>query len=404
MCTAAPVARTTPTRPPVERARILVAFTAVALIGVMAGAIGVLLPEQMAEFGVDKATIGLTFFMFSTGYVITATANGVLLHRLGIRRHLAVGTAATLLAAAGLILPAGFVALLALQVVLGLGMGLLDAGFNSYLSTLSRPAALLNYFHAFFGVGALLGPIAAAVLVEHGFSWRAFFAAYAVAMALQLVALACFPRAGSGPVADEAGRPRLGLALRLRVVLILAAFLGVYVGVEASVGNWAFSYLTKERGQEVLAAGWTVSGYWFGLTLGRFTLNALAERISVGLVALSTLCIGGVGVAAVAVWVLPSTAAATVGLAAMGFFLGPLFPTTIAIVPRLVPADLVATSIGLLVATSIAGGAALPWVVGLSAEQVGLWSLLPWSTACAVTLGLIWWRIGLRLRHDPTDR
>src|SRR4029453_1394517 len=91
-----------PVRAPVERARIGIAFGAIALMGVAAGAAGVLLPEQMAEYGVDKATIGLTFLAFSVGYIATATANGVLLHRLGVRRHLALGTLVALAAAIAL--------------------------------------------------------------------------------------------------------------------------------------------------------------------------------------------------------------------------------------------------------------------------------------------------------------
>ena len=386
--------RSRPVRPLVERARIGIAFGALALMGVVAGATGVLLPEQMAEYGVDKATIGWTFLAFSVGYIATATANGVLLHRLGVRRHLLVGTLVTLVAAVALTVPAGIALLLAGQVVLGLGMGVLDAGLNSYLSTLERSTALLNYHHAFFGIGALIGPLGAAALIDGGLSWHVFFAIFGVAMVLQIGALVAYPRT---PGTREATGPRLGAALALRIVLILAAFLGVYVGVEASVGNWAFSYLTEDRGKAVLAAGWAVSGYWGGLTLGRLTLNAAAERVGLSLARLTAICIGGVGIASLAVWLLPSAVAVTVSLVVLGFFLGPLFPTTIAVVPRLVPADLVHTAIGMLVATSIAGGATLPLLVGVSAEQVGLWSLLPWAAAGAAGMSVLWWRIARRL-------
>jgi fucose permease len=378
-----------------ERLRIAVAFLAVGMLGVAAGGTGVLLPEQMAEFGVDKATIGLMFFAFSGGYVVVASANGLLLHRFGIRRHLLLGTAATLVATAVLVLPSGFLALLVLQLLLGLGMGMLDAGFNSYLSTLPRGPALLNYFHAFFGVGALIGPLLAAAIVAAGWSWRVFFAVYAVVMVGQLLGLTGYPAAARS--AGELRGHRVTGALRRPIVLMLAAFLAFYVGVEASVGNWSFSYLTEARGQAVVAAGWSVSGYWFGLTVGRFTLNATAERLGLSLATLSGVCIGGVGACALAVWLLPTVGASVVALAVMGFFLGPLFPTTIAAVPRLVPADLVATAVGVLVATSIVGGGGVPWLVGLSAQRIGLWTLLPAAALCALGMGLLWWRISRRL-------
>ena len=51
-------------------------------------------------------------------------------------------------------------------------------------------------------------------------------------------------------------------------------FLCLYVGIEVTVGNWGFSLLTQQRGAGTLLAGLVVSGYWLGLTLGRFLINA----------------------------------------------------------------------------------------------------------------------------------
>ena len=46
-------------------------------------------------------------------------------------------------------------------------------------------------------------------------------------------------------------------------------FLFAYVGIEVSLGSWAFTFLTEERHEAELISGWTVSGYWLGLTVGR---------------------------------------------------------------------------------------------------------------------------------------
>src|SRR2546429_7908866 len=52
-------------RPPV-----LVSYAAFVLIGITAGVSGVLLPAQMGDYGVDRATIGITFFTTSAGFVL----------------------------------------------------------------------------------------------------------------------------------------------------------------------------------------------------------------------------------------------------------------------------------------------------------------------------------------------
>jgi len=42
--------------------------------------------------------------------------------------------------------------------LLGLGIGLIDAGINTYIANKQRNANLIGSLHAFYGVGALLGP------------------------------------------------------------------------------------------------------------------------------------------------------------------------------------------------------------------------------------------------------
>jgi fucose permease len=380
----------------VERSRIAATFYAIVFIGISAGASGVLLPAQMTDYQVDKSTIAVIFVTFPIGYIACAAANGPLIGWLGIRLHLIIGSAIILGSVILIAVRPSFVLLVVLEAVLGFGIGALDAGLNTYLSTLAGSASLLNYFHAFFGVGALVGPVVVATMLARGFAWNTFYVLLAILLVPLIVWFGLYPKMVRETVV-VAG-PRLTVALRSQIVWITAVFLCVYVGLESSVGNWGFSFLTEDRGQGLLAAGWIVSAYWLGLTVGRFILGALAERAGVGIVALSVACIGGVIVSTLLVWVIPTAGVATVGLVALGFFLGPLFPTIIAVMPRLVPADLVATAIGVLVAMSVVGGAAFTWLVGASAQRVGLWVLLPIMLALGGALAGLWWSIARRLR------
>jgi fucose permease len=76
-----------------------------------------------------------------------------------------------------------------------------------------------------------------------------------------------------------------------------------------------------------------------------------------------------------------------------------MFPTTIAVTPRLLPARLVATAIGLLVGASVIGGAVFPWLAGALAQGLGLRSLLPYLLVLAVLQTAGWWSIARRLRR-----
>jgi fucose permease len=387
-------------RPPV-----LVSYVAFVLVGISAGVSGVLLPSQMATYGVDRTTIGITFFTTSAGFVLGGLSTGALIHRLGVRVALAAGGAAFVLAGLYLATRPAFVAFVLAQLVTGYGVGVLESVLNVYLAGLPGATTQLNRLHAFWGVGALIGPVLAAWIL--GFtSWTVVWLVLALA-GVPLVAafLVAFPRMAPAARAPEAsgtsGEPAsaglLGAALKDPGVQLGAAMLAVYVGLELGVGNWGFSYLVQARGLSASVAGYTVSGYWLGLTLGRFLISPIAARAGATTARMMYACLVGVTAAAALAWVSPA-AVACVALGLLGFFLGPVFPTTMAIMPELTRPGLVPTAIGVLNAASVVGGSVLPWLVGTLAQGAGMRVLLPFAVVLALAQFVVWWPIARRLR------
>jgi len=181
--------------------------------------------------------------------------------------------------------------------------------------------------------------------------------------------------------------------LRQRAVLLAALVLAVYVGLEAGVGSWAYAYLIDARSASDFVAGSTVSAYWGGLTLGRFVLSPIATRLGLTKIGLSYACLFGVLVATVLTWIAPSAIAAAAGFVLLGFFLGPVFPTTMAVMPDVTSARLAPTAMGVLNAGSVVGGAALPWLAGAIGQGVGPWTLLPVTLVLGLAQLLVWWRM-----------
>jgi fucose permease len=170
------------------------------------------------------------------------------------------------------------------------------------------------------------------------------------------------------------------------------------VGAEVSVGNWGFTFLTQERDQGALLAGSVVSVYWLGLTLGRFFINAVASRAGLGVAGMMYACLAGMGGAVLVAWWGPGAGLAILGFGLLGFFLGPVFPTTVAVMPRLTPARLVPSAIGFLVGMSVVGGAVFPYVAGALAQGVGIGSLMPYLLVLVVLQTGGWWLIHRRMR------
>jgi fucose permease len=173
-------------------------------------------------------------------------------------------------------------------------------------------------------------------------------------------------------------------------VLLASLFLAVYVGLELGVGNWAYSFLVEQHGESGLVAGYTVSGYWLGLTLGRFLISPAATRLRMTTADMTSMCLIGVTATAALIWLAPVAAVATVGFVTLGFFLGPLFPTAMAIVPDLTESRYVPTAIGLMNGVSVFGGSALPWLAGATAQGIGVWTLMPFALTLALLQFAVW--------------
>jgi fucose permease len=413
------------------RAGVLVSYAAFVFVGVYAGTGGVLLLSQMNSYGVDRATIGLTFFTGSAGYVFAGLSNGALMQRLGIRMALAVGGGVFVLAGLYMATRPPFAAFVAVQLAIGYATGVVETVLNTYLASLPSATALLNRLHAFFGVGALVGPVLAAWIV--GFApWTLVWLVLAMTcIPLTAGFLIAYPGpaptwpatadpdpraqapapgtqpADTGtPAAEEPGSPArrlLAAALRDPGVLCGTAMLAVYVGLEIGVGNWGFSYLVQARGLTGTLAGYGVSGYWLGLTVGRFLINPVAARAGLTTVRMMYVCLVGIIAAATLAWLAPTAATSSAALVLLGFFLGPVFPTTMAITPRLTTPRLVPTAIGVLNAGGLAGGAALPWLAGVIAQGTGIWTLLPFSIALAVIQLAVWRPVAARSRMGAPE-
>ena len=399
-------------RPPV-----LMSYAAFVLVGISVGISGVLLPSQMASYGVDRATIGITFFTGSVGFVLARVSTGALIHRAGIRIALTAGGGAFVLAGLYLATRPPFAAFMLAQLVAGYGTGVLESALNVYIAGLPSATTLLNRLHAFFGVGALAGPPLAAWILGFA-SWTVVWLVVSV-VCIPLVAgfLLAYPgpqESAPGtpgtpvvhavpegptrtPAPAAAPRGMLHTALRDRGVQLGAAMLFVYVGIELGVGNWGFSYLVQTRTLPDSVAGYTVSGFWLGLTLGRFLISPIAARVGATTAAMIYACLAGISAAILLAWLSPAAVVACVAFGLLGFFLGPVFPTTMAIVPRLTQPRLVPTAIGVMNAGSVIGGSALPWLAGTLAQNTGMWVLLPFVLALSAVQFAVWRPIAARL-------
>jgi fucose permease len=378
----------------VPRLHLVLAFIAFILIGCNDGTLGVLIPAMRSFYHIDAGTISWLFLASALGYLTASFNNGLLMAKLGQRRFLLLSLGIFCLGVLLYSLTPPLVFFLCTGTIVGFGVGMIDAGLNTYIASLPNNGKLLNYLHAFYGMGALLGPLVASGLLAQGLGWHATYIVW-LALALLILAGMWFafrrheqPDQQSTQEKEQQGSNLLFAALRLRGVWLAAFFLLFYVGTEVGLGNWGYSFLTIARSGPSLFSAWIISGYWCGLTLGRLTLANLIPRL--GVRRLITLCLGGVMLGVLLAWTLPGVWGAACGFCIIGFCLGPLFPTAIALMPQLVAPRLLPSAIGFLACLGSGGGALFPWLAGNLIQHLGYWFLLPFALVLTVSMLGIW--------------
>ena len=228
----------------------------------------------------------------------------------------------------------------------------------------------MHLLHASFGIGATLGPLVVAALLESDVSWRF---AYGLLVLIEGSLLLALFSLRSTPVPEiqedtlagrkpTAARPGLALAATL-------LYFSLYVGVEVSVGLWSFSILTESRGYGNGEAGLALSGYWGGLTIGRLLLGAINRRLSPETLLRGTaiLSIGAAG------WFWQNLAGSALALVILGFAFAGVFPSLVLLTPGWLGRDRVVRAVGYQLAASSAGAIVASFVIGrIAAGENGL--------------------------------
>ncbi len=378
------------------RASIWLSFYGFLLVGLGGGAGGVLLPSLSAFYHVGDAVLGTLFLVSALSYSVSSVSCGPLAERLSLRWLLVLGVGVLLLGFLGFILEVPFALLYAARLCYGVGIGMIETGFNIYLSSLPKRTTLLNNLHAFYGVGALLGPLLATGMLALLFGWNMI---YVVLVTLNLLLLGgvlwLMRQPARVPDTSEKKAPDkeqklLSATLALPILWMVSLFLLIYSGVEVCAGSWGYNYLLGARSLSPFAAGWIISGFGIGLTLGRFVIQPFSERLGIGLATLMFALIGSALVSLLLIWLLPFSFLAGLGFCLLGLSLAPIYPVTVALVPRLVPKRLEASAIGVLVGVSISGLAFLPWLAGVLAQFQGIWTLPPYLFLLALIMLAFW--------------
>jgi len=363
------------------------AYLTVALPG---STLGLLWPSMRLSFHEPIGALGILLAFGVTASVVSSAATGRLLSRVSVGPLLAIGTVLTALALVVEALAPSLWVITGGFVLFGLGFGSTDSVLNAHAAR-HFGARQINWMHASYGLGAVIGPLLVTALLSNGIGWRWTYGTMAVVIAALGWVFTLARRRWETPprhlapppsgLDEGLSEPSAGTRRReprTAVVLSSLTFAAVETGIESGAGIWGYVFLTTGRGLSHEVAGVAVSAYWAMMFVGRAVLGPVAERVG------SARVLGGavVGVPlGAALMTLPGPGfVAVIGMMTIGLAAAPVFPLlTLTTAQRVGAGDFTRTTrtVSLQVAASAVGSAALPAGIGLAVGALNAKVLAP---------------------------
>ncbi|KAG5648169.1 hypothetical protein DXG03_006124 [Asterophora parasitica] len=279
------------------------------------------------------------------------------------------------------------------------------------------------------GLGGVLSPIVAQTVVSSGIPWPRFYFGSLVLSVINAagLSLAFKPTARENAAewretsiemskrmsppsspSDDIGKqlhetapaaaPRsntLRIALSLFYLWALSIFAMLYCGSETVTQGFMVTYLLGTRRADPKSAGYVTSGFWGGITIGRFVWGYFMPCLSFTLRKFTILaCLGPFLSISDAAGLLTINA---VSASVVGVLYGPLFPGILRLATDILPSEVHMISMGIISAFSSAGVALFPFITGVISSIKGIHTMPYLTVPLGVVLATLWSMFPTRL-------
>lgn len=329
-----------------------------------------LLTEIAKTYSLSMAQTGVIFTANFIGFVLFILIGGILADRLGKRLIMAISLAGFALSMLLLPLASNFYTALIMIISIGGFGGSIQSTVSALIADVNtdNPSFYLNSAQVFFGLGAIIGPMGAGILLTAGFSWQV---CYFILGGLALVVTAGFVMIKLPPVSKSekitwTSFTKLAVDPKLLIVC-LCMFL--YTGSEVGGWGWMSAFLKQNLKFTATKSSIAIALFWGGMTIGRFICGRLSLRynirnIIIGLAFSST-------VVTVLSGFVVSEFVVLANIVAMGFAYSSLWPM-IASYGGNYHQEYSGTVYALLVSSGGVGAMIIPFIMGVLAQNINI--------------------------------
>ncbi len=357
----------------------------------------VLIPRLKAVFDLSYTEAMMIQFCFFFAYFVVSLPAGSLIKRIGYKSGVVVGLIIAGIGCACFYPAAAYESynyFLAALFVLAAGITILQVAANPYVTALGNPvtaSSRLTLTQAFNSLGTTVGPWLGGILiltsatsaVESSVTDASSVQMPYLVLAATLIAMsAIFAMLKLPEIEDEEPTSNTeveGSAWQYSHLVLGAIGIFVYVGAEVSIGSFLINFMGEESiaGLEEMEAAKYVSFYWAGAMVGRFIGAAAMQKIAAG----KALAFNAIAASIlVAVTVFSSGSLAMWSILLVGLFNSIMFPTIFSLGVAGLGAH---TSQGSgILCLAIVGGALLPLLQGLLADNYGIQNSFALAIIC----------------------
>jgi fucose permease len=305
----------------------LIVVCAVAF-GMVLALLGSVKPALAKRLGVEEGRVGGLLAALNLALIPMLVVSGILVDQLGVRPLIIAGSLVTGLGVVMLAVSRTYRACLYALLLTAAGGACLNTGAVKLMPAAffeASPAASLNLGMVFFGLGALVAPALADLLLRR----------VGLRHTLGIVAALCLVPALSatltaGSAFPKNGAAELGSVLQNPILWLTGLVFLLYTPLEGALGTWTPTYLC-ELGYRERGATWLLSGFWLTFMAGRLAMSILQKSVLPEAWELWTILILALA-AAVILGNLAGTHSrsnAAWGVLMLGALLGPIFPTLV---------------------------------------------------------------------------
>ncbi|KAI6708720.1 hypothetical protein JHW43_008763 [Diplocarpon mali] len=351
--------------------RVFATFWSFFVVGMNDGSYGALIPHLELYYDLNYTVVSLIFLSPFAGYSLASVVNNLIHVRFGQRGVAVMGPLCHLASYTVVAVHPPYPVLVVMFIFVGFGNGLIDAAWCAWLGNMANANEVQGFLQASYSLGATVSPLIATALVEKtSLDWYGFYYIMIAASAVEFVTSAStfWKQTGAAYEAENPRDPDSKTGL--------------------SLGGWIITFMSRVRGANPIASSATSTAFWAGMTVGRLLLPLFTARFGEYPSVIAYLMLSS-GLELI-FWLVPNLVVSAVAVSLLGMFMGPMFPTAIVMVTKLLPKDLHVGCIGFGTAFGGSGGAIFPFIVGAIAQSKGVKTLQPVILALLAAITVLW--------------